>query len=445
MLPVQQFKNFIDQHQLFGPQHRVLAAVSGGRDSVLLAHLLSRAGINFGIAHCNFQLRPTEALAEQTFTNNLADTLGVPFYTINFDTQTYARQKGISTQMAARQLRYQWFEQLRNQHAYTHIAVAHHQNDSVETILLNLTRGTGIAGMHGILPKNGHIVRPLLFLNRDDVDTLIADNNLPYLEDSSNASAKYARNKIRLEVIPRLKELNPRLEETFNNNMERFRELELLLQQQLKTLRPQLLIPYGNDLHIDIAAIKTLQPQRLLLYSLLSPYGFNEHVIDDIITVLDKHPGRVFEAAAFVLVLDRDKLILSKRKPIIEPVLIAQKDTEINYAGFKLKLLHDDSALIVRDNPMALSVDRDTLVYPLTLRSWQEGDYFYPLGMKGRKKLSDYFVSEKIPLNEKEQIPILVNGNGDIIWVSGYRPDERYKVSQHTEKVIIFELYKLNL
>ncbi|RKR85284.1 tRNA(Ile)-lysidine synthase [Mucilaginibacter gracilis] len=445
MLPIQQFKNFIEKHRLFEPGHSVLAAVSSGRDSVLLAHLLQQSGINFGIAHCNFQLRPAEALAEQAFANNLANSFGVAFHTTNFDTQSYAKQNGISTQMAARQLRYTWFEHIRNNFGYNCIAVAHHQNDSVETILLNLTRGTGIAGMHGILPKNGLIVRPMLFLNRNEIDNLVANNNLAYMEDSSNASVKYARNKIRHQVIPHLKELNPKLEETFDSNIKRFRELELLLQNKLNEIMPKVLIPHGDDFYIPIAAIEQLEPQRLLLFGLLNPFGFSEQVIEDMLSALNKHAGRVFEAPAYILVLDRDKLVLSKRTTTPHPVVIKPDDNEVSYAGFKLTLLHDDSPLIVRDNPMALSVDADALIYPLTLRTWQQGDYFYPMGMKGKKKLSDFFVNEKIALNEKNQIPILVNGNNEVIWICGYRSDERYKVTAHTKKVIIFELYKLNL
>jgi tRNA(Ile)-lysidine synthase len=442
MLPLQSFLKFIEQQGLFTNDSYILAAVSGGRDSVLLAHLLKQAGFNFGIAHCNFQLRPAEALAEQQFTQNLAQSLAVPFHTVSFETKTYATQKGISTQMAARDMRYQWFNEVSHTSGYTHIAVAHHQNDSGETILLNLTRGTGIAGMHGILPKNGNIVRPLLFLSRDEIDQIVTENQLAYMEDSSNASSKYARNKIRLEVIPKLKELNPNLEATFNDNLERFRELEVLLQQRLHELKPQLLVPYGDDLHLDIALIKNLVPQRLLLFGVLNPFGFSAQVIDDVISALDKHAGRSFEAAGYSLVLDRDKLILSPRnKPMPQPVLINKTDTLANFGAYRLNLLHDDSPLIVKDNPMALSVDAEKLVFPLTLRAWQEGDYFYPLGMKGRKKLSDFFVNEKIPLGKKNEIPLLVNGNNEIIWVAGYRPDDRYKVSAHTKKVIIFELY----
>jgi tRNA(Ile)-lysidine synthase len=446
MLPVQRLQNFIDEHRLFTANSRLLVAVSGGRDSVLLVHLLKQAGFDIGIAHCNFQLRGSESAAEQSFTAALANKLAVPFYTTNFDTEIYADQRHISIQMAARELRYHWFEEIRQSFNYDYIAVAHHQNDSAETILLNLTRGTGIAGMHGILPKNGYIVRPMLFLSRDEVNEIVTAEKLEYVEDSSNASVKYARNKLRHQVIPVLKELNPKLEQTFERNMQRFRELEELLRLQTEQLRAQLFTEYAGDIQIPVTAIKALQPQRLLLYELLNSYGFGESVIDDIIASLDKHAGRTFEAPGYLLVLDRDKLILTKRKPAHAKIALIEPGTrEVNYGEYKLTLLHDDSPLIVRDNPMATSVDADMLVYPLIVRNWAEGDYFYPLGMTGRKKLSDFFVNEKVPLHVKDTIPVLVNGTGEVVWICGYRIDDRFKVSAHTKKVIIFELYKLNL
>jgi tRNA(Ile)-lysidine synthase len=441
MLPVKRFTDFIAQNNLFAHGSNVLAAVSGGMDSVIMAHLLKAAGFNFGIAHCNFQLRGDESLADQQFCNQLAKQLVVPFYTINFDTLKYAADKKVSTQMAARDLRYQWFEQIRQQYGYSVIALAHHQNDAIETILLNLIRGTGIAGLHGILPKSGWLVRPMLFLSRDEIQTLVDENEVAYVEDSSNASVKYARNKIRLEVIPALKALNPGLEQTFENNLEHFRGLELLLQQKVAELKAALFIYRGDEIHIPIAEIKKLEPKRLLLFNLLQDYGFNETTIDDLISALDKHPGRVFETPGFNLLLDRDKLILSKKQNhLLQPSIINVNDRELNYGRYKLNILHDDSPLIVKNNPMAVSVDADLLIYPLVLRPWQQGDYFYPLGMKTSKKLSDFFIGQKIPLHQKNEIPLLVNGNGDIIWIGGYRPDNRYKVNDNTKKVTIFEL-----
>ncbi|MDR6942369.1 tRNA lysidine(34) synthetase TilS [Mucilaginibacter pocheonensis] len=444
MLPLKQFVDFIEQNTLFTPQSKILAAVSGGMDSVLMTHLLKAAGYNFGIAHCNFQLRGTEALRDQEFCNNLANQLRVPFHTVNFDTLNYAADKKVSIQMAARELRYQWFDAVCQQSDYQVIALAHHQNDTIETILLNLTRGTGIAGMHGILPRNGRLVRPLLFLKRDEITTTIADNNLAYVEDSSNASAKYARNKIRLEVVPKLKELNPSLEKTFDNNLKHFRDLEVLLENQIAYLKEAIIVQGPDGTYLLLDEVKKLNPLHLLLFKLLQEYGFNETTVDDLISVLHKHSGRIFESAEFLLILDRDRLILKKRiDEGPEPVMIGETDHEVNFGGYNLNILHDDSPLIIRDNPMAVSIDSALLIFPLTLRAWQEGDHFFPLGMKGRKKISDFFIGQKIALHQKNEVPLLINGNGDVLWVGGYRPDERYKVSNNTKKVTIFELFKL--
>jgi len=344
--------------------------------------------------------------------------------------------------MAARTLRYQWFEQIRQQAGYSVIALAHHQNDAIETILLNLTRGTGIAGLHGILPKNGWLIRPMLFLNRDEINGLVKKLKIPYREDSSNASVKYARNKIRLEVIPKLKELNPGLEHTFKNNLSHFRELELLLDDRVTELKGRLFIRHENETHILLKDLKELHPQRLLLFNLLQEYGVNETIVDDLISVLDKHSGKIFETGEFRLITDRDKLIITKRNNLPQhEVPINLQDKEVNYNGYKLSILHDDSPLIVKNNPLALSVDADLLIYPLTLRRWETGDHFLPLGMKGSKKVSDFFINQKVPLHQKNEIPLIINGNGEIIWIGGYRSDDRYKVTNNTKKVTIFELY----
>ena len=444
MLPVKQFVEFIEKNKLFEAGNKILAAVSGGMDSVLMAHLLKAAGYNFGIAHCNFMLRGPESLADQEFTRSLAQQLGVNFYTTSFDTKEYAAAHKVSIQMAARELRYQWFGHLCKTEGYRVISLAHHQNDSIETILLNLTRGTGIAGLHGILPVNGQLVRPLLFLTRADIMTIVEQEGLAFVEDSSNSSVKYARNKIRHQVVPLLKELNPSIETTFENNLKHFRDMEILLNLKVEELKQNMLVFHEGEVHISLDDINKLNPQRLLLFKLLQPYNFTDTVIDDLISALGKHSGRVFENADFTLVVDRGKVIISKRTtPQDDRVEIGDTDSHVTYKGYKLTLLHDDSALIVKDNPMAVSVDAELLVYPLTVRAWEQGDYFYPLGMKTRKKLSDFFINEKVPLNRKNEVPVLINGNGDIIWVGGYRLSERYKVNDKTKKVTIFELIKL--
>ncbi len=443
MLPVDRFKDFVLQNLLFDNDDNILAAVSGGMDSVLMAHLLAACGYQFAMAHCNFRLRGKEADTDQRFCRQLAKNLKVPFHTIEFDTVAYAAQQKISIQMAARNLRYQWFQQLRQQYGYTAIALAHHQNDAIETILLNLTRGTGIAGLHGILPKNGALIRPMLYLTREEIANIAAKNNLVYTEDSSNTSAKYARNKIRLEVVPKLKELNPALEATFQQNQQRFKELEQLLEHETARHRKKFTL-HDDELHIPIAAVKDLYPQALLLFNLLKDSGFNREHIVSILASLDKHSGRVFETGTHSLVLDRDKLILkSKAEKILQPVTINSEATELTYGRYRLTLLQEDGPLIVKDNPLAASVDAGLLMYPLTMRPWRKGDYFFPLGMASKQKLSDFFIHQKVPLTQKNQVPVLENGNGDIVWIVGYRPDNRYKVSDNTKKVTIFELYKL--
>jgi tRNA(Ile)-lysidine synthase len=442
MLPVKQFLEFAEQHALFTTQTKVLAAVSGGKDSVLLAHLLKSSGFNFAIAHCNFQLRGAESVRDQEFTAKLAQQLQVPFFLTKFNTTGFAAENHISIQMAARQLRYNWFEKICAEENFAVVALAHHQNDAVETVLLNLTRGTGIAGMHGILPKNGKLVRPMLFLSRENIDAICAEEKLDFVEDSSNASTKYARNKVRLEVVPKLKEINPKLEKTFEQNLERFRQLEQLLEKTLQQFRDASFIRQNSEIRIKIVDLKNLQPQQLLTFGLLREFDFSEQVVADLILSLDKHSGKIFESSSHKLVLDRTVIIIQPKKKLVkEAFLIRENQNDIYFQGYQLKLLHNESPIIIKSNPMATSVDAEKLIFPLTIRNWQTGDYFFPLGMQHRQKLSDFFVHQKVPLHQKQEILVLVNGNGEIIWLSGYRLDDRYKVQASTKKVIIFELY----
>ena len=442
MLPVQQFQEYIARHALFTAQNKVLAAVSGGKDSVLLAHLLKSSGFDFAIVHCNFQLRGAESERDEIFTSNLAKQLQVPFFLTHFNTADYAAGNRISIQMAARELRYNWFEKVCFEENFDVIATAHHQNDSVETVLLNLTRGTGIAGMHGILPKNGKLVRPMLFLSKENIDQVCAEENLDFVEDSSNASAKYARNKIRLEVVPKLKELNPKLEKTFEQNLQRFRELEQLLQQNLQVLRDAVFIDLKLETRIKISEIKKLYPQQLLTFGLLREFNFSEPVVADLLLSLNKHSGKIFESPTHQLILDREEIIIQPKKtPVKEVLLIKENQLEVTFQHSRLKVFYEENGLIIKNNPMITSVSAEKLVFPLTLRNWQTGDLFYPLGMDHKQKLSDFFVQQKVPLNQKNRIPLLVNGNQEIIWIGGLRLDNRYKVQPGSKKVVIFELF----
>lgn len=433
---------FIKENAIFLPQERVLLAVSAGRDSILMAQLFKKAGFNFGIAHCNFSLRGAESDQDEQFTRDLAQELAVPFYTIRFETQDYADANRISIQMAARDLRYSWLEKIRTDYEFQYIALAHHQNDVIETMLLNLTRGTGISGLHGILPKNGKLIRPLLFLNRNEIDTIVQEADYIFREDSSNLSVKYSRNKIRLEVIPVLKELNPALEQTFEANRKRFAELEILMDLRVQEIREQIFKKLNEEeFEISITELKNLKPLNLLLYGLFHPFGFTEPVLSDLSHAWDGKPGKVFQSATHQILLDRQRIVLSRiYSKLREDIQLDSPEHSIiwNERKFKGSIIQIDQFTLSKNKNIA-QLDFDLLQFPLKMRTWKNGDHFQPLGLKYKKKISDFFVDQKILLHHKKNIGILENKDGDIVWISGLRIDERYKVTSNTKKVFIFE------
>lgn len=439
MLPLQSFLNYIRHNDLFTSGQRLLLTVSGGKDSVLMAHFFKEAGFNFGMAHCNFGLRGSESVRDEHFVRTLAAILEVPVYVTHFETKAFAAAHKISTQMAARELRYQWFEELRLAEGYDYIATAHHQDDAVETILLNLVRGTGIAGMHGILPKRAQLIRPMLFLSRKEIEELIARHHFEFVEDSSNASTTYARNKLRLEVIPMLKEINPNLEQTFEQNIRRFSDTELVLQQAVEKIRLEAFEEKNNSIYISREQISVLNPKRLLLFELLKVYGFSEPVCDEVIEAEHKQSGTSFYSSSHRLTVDRESLIITKLKKNETPeqIMIHPSDRELVLSDRMLVISYPD-AVFFESDPAKAFVDADLLIFPLVLRTWQEGDRFMPMGMGQFKKLSDFFIDQKVPLPEKGNIPILINGNGDLVWIAGLRQDNRYKVTGTTKKVAIF-------
>jgi tRNA(Ile)-lysidine synthase len=440
MLATEKFTQFIQQNALFNPEERVLLALSGGKDSVLMAHLFKAAGYRFGLAHANFGLRAAESDEDEQFCKELAKQLDVPFYSTRFQTQAYAQAEQLSIQMAARELRYQWLEHLRQSEGYHYVAVAHHQNDSVETILLNLVRGTGVSGLHGILPKRDFLIRPLLYLKREEVDALVAQEGFLFREDSSNYSVKYARNKLRHEVVPVLKELNPSLEHTFEQNARRMAELEALLHQRVAELHAQLFETKADGtVRIALAPLKALHPLKTLLFELFKPYGFTESVLADLCASWDGQAGKVFQSATHELLLDRDCLYLSSAllvSPLATTVQPNQTEISWNRQHYILQNIDIADFVLEKTNQKA-QLHADLLVYPLVLRSWQVGDSYQPLGMQGQKKLSDLFIEHKIPRNQKDSTLLLQNGNGDILWVAGMRIHERYKVGKNTKKVLI--------
>ncbi len=443
MSPLNRFHLFIQEQVLFEASEPILLAVSGGRDSILLVHLFKQCGFNFGIAHCNFMLRGAESDADELFVSELAKEIQVPFFSTCLDAKSYSNTHSVSIQMAARDLRYRWLNETRTAFDFRYVALAHHQNDTVETMLLNLVRGTGIAGLHGILPKRDIFIRPMLCFNRAEIDQLIVEMNIPYRDDSSNQSTKYARNKIRLEVIPKLKELNPKLEETFEANRKRFAELEMILHDRIAELHRTCFKKVAHhEFQIDLSALQKLKPLQTLLFGLFHPFGFTESTLLDLSRSWDGIPGKRFESSTHCLVLDRAHLLLSKKK--LEhhdaPFEIKQEDEHLSWrhSQFNIKKVPIEKFKLKKDKALA-QLDWDLLHFPLTIRTWQEGDSFYPLGMNGKKKkVSDFFIGQKVPLNHKKGIPLLINGNGDILCIVGYRIDERYQVTSQTTKIFIF-------
>ena len=432
----ERFIQYLYEQALCLPHQRILLAVSGGKDSVLMAHLFAEANYAVGVAHCNFRLRGEDADADEALVYRLAKILDVPFYTTAFDTETYATQQGISIQMAARELRYEWFETIRASQGYDYIAVAQHQNDHMETLILNLVRGTGLAGLRAIQPKRDRIIRPLLFLNAEEVGYCIGERGLEYRDDASNLSTKYARNKIRLEIIPKLKELNPDLERTMAANIAHFTDANTVLQRYVAGLRRGMFVAHGaEEWHIAVAKLISLEPQQFLLYELFSPFGFTEAVLGDLARTLPGVPGKQFRSHSHVLYLDRGEVVMKPLKSAENEVTTLEKPGDrAQWGGHHFESGWSNDKRINEDAHIA-QFDADLLVFPIQIRSWQEGDAFRPLGMKGHKKLSDFFVSLKIPVYRKHTVPVVVNGNGDIIWVVPYRLDNRYKITGKTKKV----------
>jgi tRNA(Ile)-lysidine synthase len=434
------FFKYSQEKKLFSPGEKILLAVSGGLDSMVMSHLFLRSGIQTGVAHCNFHLRGKESDDDETFVKQWADTHGTPFFCRGFDAKYYAAAQGISTQMAARTLRYEWFNELMETQGYDKIAVAHHADDNVETVLLNLLRGTGLKGVCGIAPVNNRLIRPLLFATREQISRYAAGNGIAYREDRSNASDDYARNYIRHHVTPALKTLNPSLAGTFRHNSEYLTQARCLLENTVKKNKAAWCVRHHNEWHIDVKALQQTAAPDFWLFELLQDFGFNSAQIADIARVLEEQPGKHFFSDAYELVKDRDRLIICLKsetengtKQVFE---IRQTDTHLTHPvdlTLEQRQYHHASPL-PQDKHIAC-LDADTLRFPLTMRLWQEGDVFIPLGMKGKQKLSDFFVNHKMPLPHKRQQWVILSGD-DIVWLVGQRLDDRYKVTPQTKSIV---------
>ncbi|WP_220275247.1 tRNA lysidine(34) synthetase TilS [Emticicia sp. BO119] len=438
---LQPFLTYINEQCLFTPNDKIVLAVSGGKDSVVLFDLFREAKFNFTVVHCNFQLRGEDSDNDAVFVQRLCERHGIPFRAATFRTKDYARTHKLSIEMAARQLRYEWFEQVRQELNYQYIATAHHLNDSIETILLNLTKGTGISGLRGILAKKGHLVRPLLFASRTDIENYVAEKQLHWREDSSNASNDYQRNLLRNEVVPLLKKINPNLEHTFARNIERLQAIENGFKGNLSEFKKAICREENGVLFLNIDAIKQWQSATYFLEETLKEFGFNYFQSKEIHQSLNKTSGKTFHSASHTLIKDREHLIITpKEEKTYEEVLIEEGIQNIEYHDLFLQInqssIEDWQAYLTTErNPNILWVDADRLKYPLSIRPWHEGDWFIPLGMKGKKKISNFLVDTKVPLHLKKSIFLLCSG-GDIVWIIGQRTDDRFKVGEQTKEVL---------
>lgn len=435
-----QFQSFITSNALFDPKDRLLVAVSGGVDSVVLCELLHLNNDDFAIAHCNFQLRGLESDGDEDFVRGMAEKYQVPFHCIRFETLSVAEKQNISTQMAARDLRYEWFDELMKENNYRYLLTAHHANDLLETSLFNFTKGTGIAGLRGIRRKKDQIIRPLSFATKESILTYGEHHKLHWREDSSNSSNKYHRNRIRNLVIPELKKINPGLEKTYMQNQERFEALEALLKEQSQKILKKFSSMKNGVRKLDMSWLDVKTGGLIILEDILRPYGFNIDQCKAIITALGTSiSGKRFVSEDSELVVDREQLIITPIESEIEPLAIEKDATQLDYKGQHFSLNYRDGAAEISTDSDLAYLDADKLAFPLKIRQWREGDRFVPLGMKQQKKLSDFMIDAKIPLNLKNHVLLFESGE-DIIWVAGHRIDDRYKITKSTKRTLIIKL-----
>ncbi len=434
------FVEFIKEKQLFEPQQKVLLAVSGGIDSMVLLHLFERTGFNYGIVHCNFQLRGEESDDDERFVKEQVLIHGVSSFFQRFETEEYARINGISIEMAARELRYNFFEKLRVENDFDYVATAHHQDDLVETFFLNLSRKTGIKGLTGIKEKTGTIIRPLLFASRKAIKNYARDNFVEYHDDSSNSEVVYQRNFLRHKILPLFSELNPAFRKNTVASIENLKEVERVYDYFISAESEKVISGDNNELVFSIDALNKSSFPMLVLLESLKNYNFNPTVIEEVYRSLESESGKRFYSKTHRLVKDRGRLFLAPLNLEEERIYYLEKDDIELFAPFDLSMeRHHASGFKISREPHVACLDFDTLEFPLLIRKWQQGDYFQPLGMTGFKKLSDFFIDEKIPVHEKENIWLLCSGK-NIVWIMGRRIDNRFKITNETNTICKIEI-----
>jgi len=433
----QKVETYIQKHQLLDHKKAIIVGVSGGTDSVALLHILVSLGYDCVIAHCNFHLRMEESDRDEEFVRELGKQLNVPFYHVDFKTTEYASREGISIEMAARDLRYNWFHELLKELDAQAIAVAHHADDSIETMLMNLVRGTGLRGLTGIQPRNKKVVRPLLCCTRLELENYLIEEGLDHVEDSSNASTDYQRNKFRNEIIPLLEEVNPSARQTLYDSLLRFEGNLAIYQQAIDRIKEQIIYKTGGVIRFNIELIKQQVHIPTIMYELLQPYGFSPALIEQVTQNLDAESGKIFYSDNYRLLKDRKYLLLSAREETAtDSYLIQENDTELTEPiKLTLRKMTVVPGFKVSKEKGCVHLDAALLHFPLQLRHWREGDYFFPFGMKQRQKVSDFFINNKLSMLEKEHSWLLVSGE-DIVWIVGQRMDNRFRLTDATKEAV---------
>jgi tRNA(Ile)-lysidine synthase len=433
----ERFKHHIDQNFPFLMKGRSLIAISGGVDSVVLTHLCHRLQLNMALAHCNFNLRGVESDADELFVVQLAEANQLEVYVEGFETETYARDHKLSVQMAAREQRYHWLRELASQGDFDAILTAHHADDNLETFFINLFRGSGIEGLTGIPEINANVVRPMLIFSREDIKAYARAENLTWREDSTNASTKYLRNRLRLDLIPVLKEIHPQIIESLKQTQGHIKGSLDIVEDRMEDVSNRIIDKMSDGaLYFNIAELLRFNDPRAYLYELLKDYGFTEW--NDITDLLTAQSGKQVFSKTHRLLKDRAHLILTQRplndsQEIMVGMGVNRVETPLG------DLLLEEVAERFDNSSNSILVDGSLLHYPLSVRPKREGDYFYPLGMRGKKKLSKYFKDEKLSLADKEKCLLLCSGE-DIVWVLGRRADDRFKVTENTKKILKIEL-----
>jgi tRNA(Ile)-lysidine synthase len=446
---IQKIQTYITHHHLANSGTPILVACSGGVDSMVLIDIFLKLHYKIAIAHCNFQLRGNESDEDEQFVQQFANENNIPFHVIKFDTKTYKQQNDVSTQMAARTLRYEWFEKIRKENSYHVIATAHHLDDQLETILLNITKGTGIKGLTGMQAKNGFVIRPLLEISKQQILEYTKENNIAFREDSSNASDDYQRNLIRHQIVPQLQKINPSLHTTMIDFIDRMNDYETLTNYQIETIKKKCYSEKNGIIEIKLGFIKTQKAGNTILFYLLKDFGFNSDNITQLfqsLKTLEKvNSGKQFFSETHRIVIDRKSLFIVPKNTERENYLsFVQLPNQIVFNNYKIQCsLVPIQELNIKTSNRYAYFDADKIEFPLLVRYYNEGDYFYPFGMSrpktpgkiGKKKLSKYFKDEKFSLLEKENTAVLFSGE-KLIWLVGHRIDDRFKVTDKTKHVL---------